>query len=91
MDKHPTRLLIESDKLSVKRFNLTKKGRNVLNKIDVLGTSTWGIALGRMLANTRHDVVMWSAIEKEIDNLSSTRIHTNLPKILIPGKANIKM
>ena len=37
-----------------------------------------------MLANTGHDVVMWSAIEKEIDDLSSTYIHPNLPGMTIP-------
>lgn len=40
-----------------------------MSKIGILGTGTWGTALGRMLANTGHDVVMWSAIEKEIDDL----------------------
>mgnify|MGYP003160501419 CR=1 FL=1 len=42
-----------------------------MSKIGILGTGTWGTALGRMLANTGHSVVMWSAIEKEIDDLSS--------------------
>lgn len=55
-----------------------------MSKIGILGTGTWGTALGRMLANTGHNVVMWSAIAKEIDNLSSTRIHPNLPGMVIP-------
>ena len=60
------------------------RGINGLSRIGILGTGTWGTALGRMLANTGHDVIMWSAIEKEIDSLSSTRIHPNLPGMTIP-------
>ena len=36
-------------------------------KIGVIGAGTWGIALARMLTNSGHDVTVWSAIEKEID------------------------
>lgn len=54
-------------------------------KIGVLGTGTWGIALARMLANTNHEVTCWSAIESEIDTLSSTLTHPNLPQIVIPS------
>lgn len=54
-----------------------------MSKIGILGTGTWGIALGRMLANTGHDVMMWSAIEKEIEELSLTYIHPKLPDMII--------
>ncbi len=53
-------------------------------KIGVLGAGTWGIALARLLANAGHDVVVWSAIEKEIDTLSATRVHPNLPGVELP-------
>lgn len=53
-------------------------------KIGVLGAGTWGIALARLLANAGHDVVVWSAIENEIDTLSATRIHPNLPEVVLP-------
>ena len=53
-------------------------------KIGVLGAGTWGIALARLLANAGHDVVVWSAIENEIDTLSTTRIHPNLPEVVLP-------
>lgn len=66
------------------RYTLWLRGIVGLSKIGILGTGTWGTALGRMLANTGHRVVMWSAIEKEIDDLSSTRIHPNLPGMTIP-------
>lgn len=53
-------------------------------KIGVLGTGTWGIALARMLANDNYEVTAWSAIESEIDELSTKRIHKNLPGMVVP-------
>ena len=53
-------------------------------KIGVLGAGTWGMALARMLANDHYDVMVWSAIESEIDELSATRAHKNLPGMAIP-------
>ena len=67
-------------------MNADLRGINELSRIGILGTGTWGTALGRMLANTGHDVVMWSAIGKEIDNLSCTHIHPNLPGMVIPQR-----
>ena len=53
-------------------------------KIGVIGAGTWGVALARMLTNSNHDVVVWSAIPEEIDALESTRTHKNLPGATIP-------
>ena len=53
-------------------------------KIGVLGAGTWGIALARMLTNCKHDVMVWSAIESEIEELSRTRKQKNLPGMVIP-------
>lgn len=53
-------------------------------KIGILGAGTWGIALARMLAGAGRAVTVWSAIEKEIDELASTGIHPNLPGVLLP-------
>ena len=53
-------------------------------KIGVLGAGTWGIALARLLSNAGHDVIVWSAIESEIDTLSTTRKHINLPGVELP-------
>lgn len=36
--------------------------------IGVLGAGTWGMALARMLSNSGHDVTVWSALEKEIED-----------------------
>ncbi len=52
--------------------------------IGVLGAGTWGMALARMLANDSYNVTVWSALEKEIDELSQSRRHKNLPGMIIP-------
>lgn len=56
-----------------------------MSSIGILGAGTWGIALAKMLATSRHDVCVWSAIEKEIDDLSENRVHPNLPGMTIPN------
>ena len=55
-----------------------------MKKIGVLGAGTWGMALARMLCNAGNEVVVWSAIGAEIDSLSQTRRHPNLPEMVIP-------
>ena len=40
-----------------------------MSSIGVLGAGTWGIALARMLSKSGHGIVVWSAVEKEIDQL----------------------
>ncbi len=54
-------------------------------KIGILGTGTWGIALGRMLSNKGHSVTMWSISEREVQIYSETRHHPNLPGMIIPS------
>ena len=55
-----------------------------MTKIGVLGAGTWGMALARMLCNSGHEVTVWSAIAREIDEFSATRRHPNLPGMVIP-------
>ncbi len=57
-------------------------------EIGVLGAGTWGMALARMLSNTGNDVVVWSAIESEVEEYSRTRKHPNLPGMDIPEQIN---
>lgn len=57
-----------------------------MKRIGVLGAGTWGMALARMLSVSGHAVTVWSAIEKEIDELSVTRRHPNLPGMEIPER-----
>lgn len=49
-------------------------------KVGILGAGTWGIALAQMLSEYCN-VVVWSAIDSEIDNLSRTRTHPNLKNV----------
>ena len=53
-------------------------------KIGILGAGTWGIALARMLAVNGSDVLVWSAIPKEVEDLARTRVHPNLPGMVLP-------
>ena len=53
-------------------------------KVGVLGAGTWGTALARMLCNSGHDVVLWSALEREVTEYAKTRRHPNLPGMIIP-------
>ena len=53
-------------------------------KIGILGAGTWGIALARMLCNSGHDIVVWSALPKEVETYSQTRRQPNLPGMVIP-------
>ena len=55
-----------------------------MRKIGVLGAGTWGMALARMLSINGHAVTVWSALEKEVDEFSTTRRHPNLPGMEIP-------
>ena len=53
-------------------------------KVTVLGGGTWAIGLTIQLASAGHDVTVWSALESEIEMLSSTHAHVNLPGATIP-------
>lgn len=53
-------------------------------KIGVLGSGTWGTALARMLALSGNEVVIWSALEEEVKELSEKRVHPNLLGMKIP-------
>lgn len=57
-----------------------------MKKIGVLGAGTWGMALARMLQVSGHSVTVWSALEKEVDEFSTTRHHPNLPGMEIPAE-----
>lgn len=57
-----------------------------MTKIGVLGAGTWGMALARMLSISGHEVMVWSALEREVEEFSATRRHPNLPGMVIPDK-----
>lgn len=53
-------------------------------KIGVLGAGTWGMALSSLLKKNGHDVMVWSALAAEIDELEKTGTHKNLPGVIFP-------
>jgi len=60
-----------------------------MSRIAIIGTGTWGTALGILLYDNGHDVIMWSAIGKEIDALRETRKHPNLDGVIIPREIGL--
>lgn len=58
-------------------------------KISVLGSGTWGTALARMLSKNGHDVTLWSALPAEIERLSETHTHPNLPGMILPEEIRL--
>ena len=54
-------------------------------KISILGAGTWGTALAILLAENKHEVTIWSAIQKEVTELSEHRTEIkNLPGAILP-------
>ena len=47
---------------------------------------TWGTALAVLLNNNGHDVTIWSAFDTEIQEMSRTRRHKNLPEVVLPDQ-----
>lgn len=53
-------------------------------KISILGAGTFGVALGRMLANNNHEVYMWSFTKEGIDDLLRNHTCKNLGDADVP-------
>lgn len=56
-----------------------------MSKINVIGSGSWGTAIAVMLANQGHEVLLWSYLESESENLKNYRENKPfLPGIKIP-------
>ena len=56
-----------------------------MSKVSFLGAGSWGTALAIMLANNGHEVVLWSAVQSEVDMLTEHREHIHrLPGVKLP-------
>ncbi len=54
-------------------------------KITILGAGTWGTALAILLNSNKHEVTLWSAVEKEITAMAADRSRIrNLPGAVMP-------
>ncbi|MBQ3155392.1 MAG: NAD(P)H-dependent glycerol-3-phosphate dehydrogenase [Clostridia bacterium] len=51
--------------------------------IGILGAGTWGVALARLLERNGHAVTVWSKFQQEVDSLTASRVHPNLPGLAI--------
>ena len=56
---------------------------NNVKSIGILSAGTWAVALARLLERNGHQVTVWSKFQKEVDALSSSRVHPNLPGLTI--------
>ena len=52
--------------------------------VGIIGAGTWGTALAVLLNNNGQDVTIWSAFDTEIQDMSRTRRHKNLPEVVLP-------
>lgn len=56
-----------------------------MNKVAILGSGSWGIALARLLYNNGCEVTVWSALEDEITMLKENHEHVDkLPGVKLP-------
>ena len=54
-----------------------------VKSIGILSAGTWGVALARLLQRNGHQVTVWSKFQAEVDSLTATRVHPNLPGLTI--------
>lgn len=55
-----------------------------MENVTIIGSGSWGIALGVYLANLGHNITMWSFAQDENDEINNQRICRYLPGITIP-------
>lgn len=55
-----------------------------MKKISIIGTGSWGTALGWLLSNNGHQVLMWSAHPEKLEELKKTRENPKLPGVRLP-------
>lgn len=54
-----------------------------IKSVGILSAGTWAVALARLLQRNGHRVTVWSKFQKEVDALSQSRVHPNLPGLVI--------
>lgn len=60
-----------------------------MKQVGIIGSGTWGTALGILLIHNGNQVTLWSAFEKEAEDIRTKRKHRNLPEAAIPESMEI--
>ena len=60
-----------------------------MKKISIIGTGSWGTALGWLLNNNGHQVCMWSPHPEKAEHLKKTRENPRLPGVKLPEEMEI--
>ena len=55
-----------------------------MSKIAIIGSGSWGVALGIYLANNGNQVKIWSFSDEEKDKINNERKCVFLPNVVIP-------
>lgn len=56
-----------------------------MTTIGILGAGTWGVTLGKLLAEKGNAVTVWSALPEETAYLRAHRAHPKLPGVFLPA------
>jgi glycerol-3-phosphate dehydrogenase (NAD(P)+) len=60
-------------------------------KITILGTGAWGVALSLILVRNGHEITLWSALKRQLDEIRATgRIESALPGAVIPREFRVE-
>ena len=60
-------------------------------KITILGTGAWGVDLSLILARNGHEITLWSALKRQLDEIRATgRIESALPGAVIPREFRVE-
>jgi len=62
-----------------------------MENITIIGSGSWGVALGVYLAGLGHNVKMWSFAEEENDEINNKKICRYLPDLKIPDNLKCTM
>lgn len=59
-------------------------------KVSILGAGAWGTAIAILLGNNGHEVTLWSALAKEVEQLKTEReLKDKLPGVKLPDSVTI--
>ena len=58
-------------------------------KIGILGTGAYGFGLATAIRENKHDIIMWTAFEKEMESIVTTKKVAALPGFVVPDDIKI--